>query len=238
MVFDLDGTIVFDGKAIEANLIAPLRLLQKKYRLIFASARPIRDMLPLLTDFDMSDLIGANGSMYRQDQELRLINYLSQKTTAEVFNLMERNDLDYIVDYDWHYSVKIRDSQNHILDKLDPSTLAQEVPLSRKQVTKIILFEVKPELAKAFQNLSQANVLYHESVEEIVITAKGIDKYNALKAMIGEQAYMAFGNDYNDITMLNHAQIAVCLGKILRSTNYWSMEPDGLADFLQYLSSL
>ncbi|MCK1234295.1 hypothetical protein [Streptococcus uberis] len=30
LVFDLDGTIVFDGKAIEASLLEPLRQLQKK----------------------------------------------------------------------------------------------------------------------------------------------------------------------------------------------------------------
>lgn len=41
LVFDLDGTIVFDGKAVEASLLELLRQLQEKYHLIFASARPI-----------------------------------------------------------------------------------------------------------------------------------------------------------------------------------------------------
>ncbi|WP_249630629.1 HAD hydrolase family protein [Streptococcus uberis] len=83
LVFDLDGTIVFDGKAIEASLLELLRQLQEKYHLIFASARPIRDMLPLLGDFEKSDLIGANGSMYRQNQLIHLKDYLTQKTSEK-----------------------------------------------------------------------------------------------------------------------------------------------------------
>nr|WP_307952514.1 HAD hydrolase family protein [Streptococcus uberis] len=108
LVFDLDGTIVFDGKAIEASLLELLRQLQEKYHLIFASARPIRDMLPLLGDFEKSDLIGANGSMYRQNQLIHLKDYLTQKTSEKILQLIDTYDLDYIVDYDWDYSARIR----------------------------------------------------------------------------------------------------------------------------------
>lgn len=108
LVFDLDGTIVFGGKAIEASLLELLRQLQEKYHLIFASARPIRDMLPLLGDFEKSDLIGANGSMYRQNQLIHLKDYLTQKTSEKILQLIDTYDLDYIVDYDWDYSARIR----------------------------------------------------------------------------------------------------------------------------------
>lgn len=235
LVFDLDGTIVFDGKAIEASLLGPLRQLQEKYRLIFASARPIRDMLPLLGDFEKSDLIGANGSMYRQNQLIHLKDYLTQKTSEKIIQLIDTYDLDYIVDYDWDYSARIRNKDNHILEKLDPDSLASQVPLSQKQVTKIILFGVTPDLAKLFQELTEATVLYHDLVEELVITAKGIDKYNAVKALIGEESYIAFGNDHNDITMLAYAQKAICLGNLLQSTNYHSMD---IAELRRYLKEL
>lgn len=150
LVFDLDGTIVFDGKTIDASLLELLRQLQEKYHLIFASARPIRDMLPLLGDFEKSDLIGANGSMYRQNQLIHLKDYLTQKTSEKILQLIDTYDLDYIVDYDWDYSARIRDKDNHILEKLDPDCIASQVPLSQKQVTKIILFGVNPDLAKLF----------------------------------------------------------------------------------------
>ncbi|MCZ8466915.1 HAD-IIB family hydrolase [Streptococcus uberis] len=238
LVFDLDGTIVFDGKAIEASLLGSLRQLQEKYRLIFASARPIRDMLPLLGDFEKSDLIGANGSMYRQNQLIHLKDYLTQKSSEKIIQLIDTYDLDYIVDYDWDYSARIRDKDNHILEKLDPDSIASQVPLSQKQVTKIILFGVTPDLAKLFQELTEATVLYHDLVEELVITAKGIDKYNAIKALIGDESYIAFGNDHNDITMLENAQKAICLGNLLQSTNYHSMDIAELRRYLEELVSI
>ncbi|MFL4359163.1 HAD-IIB family hydrolase [Streptococcus uberis] len=238
LVFDLDGTIVFDGKAIEASLLELLRQLQEKYHLIFASARPIRDMLPLLGDFEKSDLIGANGSMYRQNQLIHLKDYLTQKTSEKILQLIDTYDLDYIVDYDWDYSARIRDKDNHILEKLDPDSIASQVPLSQKQVTKIILFGVNPDLAKLFQKLTEATVLYHDLVEELVITANGIDKYNAIKALIGDESYIAFGNDHNDITMLENAQKAICLGNLLQSTNYHSMDISELRRYLEELVSI
>lgn len=232
LVFDLDGTIVFDGKAIEASLLELLRQLQEKYHLIFASARPIRDMMPLLGDFEKSDLIGANGSMYRQNQLIHLKDYLTQKTSEKILQLIDTYDLDYIVDYDWDYSARIRDKDNHILEKLDPDSIASQVPLSQKQVTKIILFGVNPDLAKLFQELTEATVLYHDLVEELVITAKGIDKYNAVKALIGEESYIAFGNDHNDIMMLNHAKQAFVIGNLIASENYQSTTVEDMVENL------
>ena len=35
--------------------------LDERVKILFASARPVRDMLPLLEDFPDTDLIGGNG---------------------------------------------------------------------------------------------------------------------------------------------------------------------------------
>ena len=50
-VFDIDGTLCFDGKTIEPTIINALQtLIQQGHEVIFASARPIRDLLPVLPD--------------------------------------------------------------------------------------------------------------------------------------------------------------------------------------------
>lgn len=43
IVFDVDGTICFNGQYIEDELSNQIASLQKKHNIIFASARPIRD---------------------------------------------------------------------------------------------------------------------------------------------------------------------------------------------------
>ncbi|WP_269448102.1 HAD family hydrolase [Lactococcus lactis] len=72
-VFDLDGTICFDGKMISSELIKLLTELSVKNQLVFASARPIRDMLPLLSAFPEHFLIGGNGSIVRNNQEIEIV---------------------------------------------------------------------------------------------------------------------------------------------------------------------
>ena len=64
-VFDIDGTLCFDGRLIDQTIIDTLLQLQHDgHELIFASARPIRGLLPVLPSvFHRHTLIGANGAM-------------------------------------------------------------------------------------------------------------------------------------------------------------------------------
>ena len=145
-VFDLDGTIVFNGKNIEPKILKLLMEINNNHKIIFASARPIRDMLPLLHDFQDNDLIGGNGSMIRSNGKTILKSKISEKILKEIFSLINEFDLDYIIDYDWDYSARIRDKENTILDKLDSEKLANNVELSVNEVSKVILFNISKEL--------------------------------------------------------------------------------------------
>jgi len=50
-VFDLDGTICFKGQPLSASITSALEdCLQHGHDVIFASARPIRDLLPVLPE--------------------------------------------------------------------------------------------------------------------------------------------------------------------------------------------
>ncbi|EGQ1321415.1 hypothetical protein DA471_03030 [Staphylococcus aureus] len=54
-VFDIDGTLCFDGRLIDQTIIDTLLQLQHAgHELIFASARPIRDLLPVLPSVFLS----------------------------------------------------------------------------------------------------------------------------------------------------------------------------------------
>ncbi|MGT2958188.1 hydrolase [Streptococcus bovimastitidis] len=233
-VFDLDGTIVFNSRAIEQRVKEKLLALQSNATLIFASARPIRDMLPLLEDFQTCDLIGANGAMYRKNQQIQLTEYLNPNTIVTCFQLIEKEDLDYIVDYDWNYSAKISDLQHHILGKLDPGHLAKEVALTEKNVSKIILFNIEAEEAQLLESMPNTTVLYHQAEKELVITAKGINKYSALRFLIGQKPFVAFGNDQNDITMLNNATKGFVIGDLIASEKYQSIAVEDLVEKLDY----
>ena len=67
-VFDIDGTTSFNGMVIEPAIEREIyALLRAGHRVVFASARPVRDILPMLSDDVRAHsglaLIGANGSL-------------------------------------------------------------------------------------------------------------------------------------------------------------------------------
>lgn len=76
-VFDIDGTLCFDGRLIDQTIIDTLLQLQHDgHELIFASARPIRDLLPVLPSvFHQHTLIGARCCKYRHANQDYFIKY-------------------------------------------------------------------------------------------------------------------------------------------------------------------
>lgn len=211
LVFDLDGTLVFDGISIDSQLLEELKRINSSYKVIFASARPIRDMLPLLSDFANNDLIGGNGSMIRFNQQISTVSVLDEASVDYYKSFIINNHFEFIIDYDWDYTARIS-GNNDVIKKLDIDKLAKNVAWRSKNVTKIIIFGVEEEQFRTLKLEDGVNALYHKNVKELVITAKEADKYDTLKQLIGEKKYIAFGNDKNDIYLLKNAEISVSVG--------------------------
>ncbi|HEI6365700.1 TPA: HAD hydrolase family protein [Staphylococcus aureus] len=100
-VFDIDGTLCFDGRLIDQTIIDTLLQLQHDgHELIFASARPIRDLLPVLPSvFHQHTLIGANGAMISQQSKISVEYNID--ITAQ--NINKYTALQYIFDADVKY---------------------------------------------------------------------------------------------------------------------------------------
>ncbi len=103
-VFDIDGTLCFDGRLIDQTIIDTLLKLQHAgHELIFASARPIRDLLPVLPSvFHQLTLIGANGAMISQQSKISAIKPIHTDTYHHILKIIQKYELDYIIDDDWN----------------------------------------------------------------------------------------------------------------------------------------
>ena len=56
-IFDIDGTICFDGHHVDQSIKHRLVKLKNAHNnVIFASARPIRDLLPVIPEFEFLNL--------------------------------------------------------------------------------------------------------------------------------------------------------------------------------------
>ena len=112
-VFDVDGTICFNGSFIEEDILNALEEINKSHNLIFASARPIRDLIPVLPNFKNNLLIGGNGSIISDKGDIKVIDYISSHEYVYLKQLIEEYNLNFIIDGSINYSAKV-DSNNII----------------------------------------------------------------------------------------------------------------------------
>lgn len=218
-VFDVDGTICFDGQVIDDEIKEALRKLIERDDVIFASARPIRDLLPVIQGLEQSMLVGGNGSIVSVDGAIRVMDYIQCNEYSVIKQLIKEFNLQYIIDGLFDYSSNVKDS-HPIKKQLDPAKLANNVAISQiDKPIKIILVDIPAEryndilnvLSSYSNNLSINN---HDHERNIDMTAKGINKYTTLRQLIGDAKYVAYGNDINDYDLLKNAHISHYVKKV------------------------
>jgi Cof subfamily protein (haloacid dehalogenase superfamily) len=215
-VFDLDGTICFKGQPVSETILSCLEeLAHAGHEVIFASARPIRDMLPVLHErFHRFPLIGGNGSLVSKEGNNTHIETFSQDQTNVLLKHIEVHQATYLIDSDWDYAYT--GAVDHpILKNVDTSNLAKCVAAeSLLSIVKILIL-TSHDSEVLEQKLSSLGVVVHKHRNENVIdiSPQNIHKWSALQKLgVEEKQFIAFGNDTNDITMFKHAQQAIMIG--------------------------
>lgn len=216
-IFDLDGTICFSGKPLSERIVQALdTLIEKGHEVIFASARPIRDLLPVLpAHMHHFSMVGGNGAFIAKGGEVISTIHFDAQTSDILLKLIEEFDATYLIDSHWDYSYSGSDD-HPIRRNVDPEQRAKNVSPSEldELVKVVILSSVNGE-----QLLDQLHklpvVIYRHGQEDIIdISPKGVNKWTGLQQLgIETQQFIAFGNDANDIEMFRHSAHSVCVGE-------------------------
>lgn len=215
-VFDLDGTLCFSGKPITAPLVAALQEVEQKgHQVFFASARTIRDMLPVIDpSLHHHGMIGGNGSLGYQQGHLLFSESFTPPLLAEVKSLMERFNASYLADGDWDYAYT-GPKDHYLFPHIDINQAAKNLPLGALNPIVKILILSSSDLQSLYDSLKELPValLSHNQEPVIDINPLGVSKWSGLKKM-GLQAnrYIAFGNDSNDLPMFRNAHYSVMVG--------------------------
>ncbi len=215
-VFDLDGTLCFQGLPLAQTITEVLHSLEEAgHRVIFASARPIRDLLPVLPEtFHHHLLIGGNGSLVSWRGEIVYSKPFSPSDVIYMQKLIQQMDATYLADGLWNYSYTGTES-HPILKNLDPLQSAKNVSLAEHDAIIKVLILNASSMVDFSEALCEIDVVSHSHGEEQVldISPKGIHKRSALHIMgITTEGYVAFGNDANDIEMFKGAVHSVMIG--------------------------
>ncbi len=215
-VFDLDGTICFKGQPISNIILQSLSELEESgIEVIFASARPIRDMLPVIDkSFHHYTMIGGNGSLISKEGKIIKSSSFSINEISEIKNLIKQYNATYLIDSEWDYAYTGPDT-HPILQNLDPAKLAKMVSIESLNSIVKVLFLTSDNMDELAEKLSNLNVYVNKHGNENVldISPSGINKWSALKSLgINENTYIAFGNDANDISMFENASHTIMIG--------------------------
>lgn len=230
-VFDVDGTLCFDGRTISADILEALRVLRSVRPLVFASARPIRDLYPVLPrDLRKEALIGGNGAfVQRRGGGIDVVGFAPSERDL-VDGLIEATGCAYLIDGEWNYSYT-GEADHRIYRQLDAGALASAV--SRVEMgtySKVVLFTEDESVQERLRSAGLA-VTHHPAEGLIDIAPSGISKHAALvKLQLCGGGYTAFGNDANDVDLLRHADASFCIGhhELLAFADH-HLEPDDVA---------
>ncbi|WP_129661286.1 HAD-IIB family hydrolase [Rothia uropygialis] len=211
-VFDVDGTICFDGHRISEDIVEALRELRGFRQLIFASARPLRDLVPVIpTDLQDQTLIGGNGAFVRHAGQTEVVGFRAGDRRM-LDELIDAHEYAYLLDGPWDYAYT-GDADHRIFRQLDAGRLASHVERSRLETySKAVLFT---EDAQTIDRLRRAGltVTHHPAEGLIDVAPSGISKFAALSPLrVSAGSYTAFGNDANDVDLLRNAEQSYCVG--------------------------
>ncbi|WP_047980222.1 HAD-IIB family hydrolase [Ornithinibacillus contaminans] len=209
-VFDVDGTLCFDGKRIDTEIIEALQELKLRgHQVIFASARPIRDLLPVIPkSFHDGLLVGGNGTFTYEHGKIRSTHF-EQNLLDKLNSLIHHHQLKYLADGDWDYAYT-GDSAHPIYQNID-KTNSTNIPLGElRPVCKLVLFQPNEEVLELLKTFP-VTVTHYKTEHAIDISPLGINKVSGLDKL-NIQQFIAFGNDSNDQCLFEHAIHSVCVG--------------------------
>lgn len=210
-VFDIDGTICFNGKSIAVDIEEALdALLAANYKVVFASARPIRDLLPVLPKryYDVP-LIGGNGAFVQAAGRISCISFDAQ-TQRQLLDCIARYQCRYLADSEWDFSYT-GETTHPIYRHLNIEAAANKPLAKLPNLCKLVLFNVSAELLQELAALPVV-VTQYKSEDIYDISPIGINKAYGLQQLQIER-YIAFGNDQNDICLFEGAAYSVCVGQ-------------------------
>lgn len=242
-VFDLDGTICFKGVPVSTRINETLKELEEAgHTVIFASARPIRDLLPVLDEyFHQHTLIGGNGALISEKGKITYARNFSLDQIEYIKILITEHKATYLIDGEWDYSYT-GSAAHPILQNLDPQKRAANISLTdHPSIVKVLILSADDKDG-LLQKLSDLDVVIHmHGGEDVIdISPTGIHKLAAMQRLTGD--YVAFGNDANDTQLFKGACRSIMIGRHAELSAYAdesiSLEEDYEEKIIQKLREL
>lgn len=218
-IFDIDGTISQAGQPISASIANALLALREHCQVVFASARPVRDMLPLLPEaLHDAVMVGCNGGMAWQQGQFMINEKFEADCAAHMLGWLDDAQAAYVVESHWQYgfSPVAHDFHNYVRSLNVTFPPVERDAVMAQGVNKILILDMDlREDVLCYLTAQPFNVVekLHRTDNCFDLMPGHTDKVNALDRLdIAPEDAIIFGNDLNDQAMLARAAHSVVVG--------------------------
>lgn len=219
-IFDIDGTISQAGQPISAAVADALLALRKRCQVVFASARPVRDMLPLLPEaLHDAVMVGCNGGMAWQRGEFMINEKFDAASAIHMLSWLDDAGAAYVVESHWQYgfSPVAHDFHDYVRSLNVAFPPAERDVVMAQGVNKILILDMAlrdPLLSYLSEQPFDVVEKLHRFDNCFDVMPGHTDKVNALDQLnIAPEQAIIFGNDLNDQAMLARAAHSVVVGE-------------------------
>lgn len=234
-VCDLDGTLLNDKDLITEKNAAALKKLQDKgVEVVIASGRTELLMKQYISQLNIRYLIACNGAVVKDTAENKMIysRMLARDVAAYIVNYFFHHGLNFLVYTESSVLSNKGNQRAEYLESVNKSLpIHQRTPITyfdadtmrimdKEEIIKILLVEKNKHICdwvfnqlKKFSNISMVS----SARGMLDIWASGISKGSALKELsrklqINLEEVIAFGDNYNDIELLQEVGMPIAMG--------------------------
>lgn len=211
-VFDLDGTIVYDGMRMENRFENKLRdIVEAGHSVYYATGRSYRDYLPMIPEWSHEfPAVVFGGGLVIHQQDVLHKQFLESDKLLELIKFLEEHKINYLLD-----------GQNSYYHSHDESWILTDIiricgqkPIHSPEnilsdgAYKILILDLEwRERCQQIANQNNWVLKYHSYNNCFDLMPSGVNKFNGLKylPLIDNQDIFIFGNDHNDLELMqNH----------------------------------
>jgi hypothetical protein len=258
--FDIDGTLVNSKKEVTPAVKSAIyQAMDKGIKIAIASGRPFHGILPYINELNLKEtggyVLSFNGGKIIDCKTNDVIYDVSLPfdTIKKAYELSKKFNLN-IITYDGDTIItentddKYLEIESRINDMPAVKVDCLLDSIKDKPVKCLILGE--PDILKDAETvvrdeLKDSATVFRSEPFFLEIMPKGIDKATSIsefikKLDIKQEETMAFGDGFNDITMIEYVNTGVAMkngcAEILKKADYiteFSNDDDGVAEFLK-----
>lgn len=218
-VFDLDGTIIYDGKPLESKFEQVLRQIQSAgHNIVFATGRSWRDFVPVVPLWcSEQDSVLFGGGLVIADGEIKTQHFLENSLLSDMITFLEDNHAHYLVDghSNYYHPSKEHWLYQDIIKISGQSRSAHVDHVLADGAYKILILDDQflDYFNKYIANRS-LTIKYHFYDKCFDVMPAHVNKFAGLSelSLPEKNDVFVFGNDHNDLELMQELPNSIMFG--------------------------